>query len=145
MPTRPGWTVEDQADELAFVMSRNQSMRTRLEVSGDQPVKQIVYESGNIPAGHRRGPSQQQRRRTRQDPPAVPQTRRTLDVTLHSTQTQPPGKTFCHLRLACLPAAPPPTAARGPDVVGHVRCWPGRDLGGNPGLPGTEIVSHWLG
>ena len=48
IPTRPGWTVEDQADELAFVMSRNQSMRTRLEVSGDRPVKQIVYDSGEI-------------------------------------------------------------------------------------------------
>jgi hypothetical protein len=48
LPTRPGWTVEDQAGELAFVMSRNQSMRTRLRVRGDRPVKQIVYDSGEI-------------------------------------------------------------------------------------------------
>jgi hypothetical protein len=47
-PARPGWTVEDAADELAFIMSRNQSMRTRLEVRGDEPVKQIVYDSGEI-------------------------------------------------------------------------------------------------
>jgi hypothetical protein len=42
------WTVEDAADELAFIMSRHQSMRTRLEVTGDQPVRQIVYDCGQI-------------------------------------------------------------------------------------------------
>lgn len=46
--TRPDWLVSDAADELAFIMSRNQSMRTKLQVSGDQPVKQIVYDSGEI-------------------------------------------------------------------------------------------------
>lgn len=47
-PVRPGWAVEDAADELAFIMSRNQSMRTRLDVSEDRPIQQIVYDRGAI-------------------------------------------------------------------------------------------------
>ncbi|SRR6266487_159549 len=46
--TRPDWAVEDAAAELAFIMSRNQSMRTRLAVSSDRPVWQTVCDSGEI-------------------------------------------------------------------------------------------------
>jgi len=48
VPVRPGWTVGDQADELAFVMSRNQSLRTRLVVRAGRPVRQVVHEAGEI-------------------------------------------------------------------------------------------------
>ncbi len=46
-PAPPGSTIADAAGELAFVMSRNQSMRTRIEQHDDQPV-QVVYDSGEI-------------------------------------------------------------------------------------------------
>lgn len=43
-----GFTIEDLADELAFVMSRNQSLRTRLIVREGHPITQVVYDSGQI-------------------------------------------------------------------------------------------------
>ncbi|SRR6266487_685541 len=43
-----GWTVDDAADQLAYIMGRHQSMRTTLLVDGDRPVQQVVHDSGQI-------------------------------------------------------------------------------------------------
>lgn len=43
-----GSTVEDVADRLAFLMSRHQSMRTRLLLSDDGPIQQVLSASGEI-------------------------------------------------------------------------------------------------
>ena len=47
-PLPAGSTAQDVADELAFIMSRNQSMRTRLIISDDGPIQQVVSASGEI-------------------------------------------------------------------------------------------------
>ncbi len=45
----PGTTVEDMADDLSFMMSRHQSMRTKLIVPDDDvPITQVVHESGKV-------------------------------------------------------------------------------------------------
>jgi hypothetical protein len=36
-PVPDGMTVQDLADRLGFIMSRHQSLRTRLQLSGDGP------------------------------------------------------------------------------------------------------------
>jgi Condensation domain len=47
-PRRPGWTVEAEADEVAFMIGRNQSLRTRLIVDPGQPVRQVLYDRGEL-------------------------------------------------------------------------------------------------
>lgn len=44
----PGWTVDDAADELAFIMSRNQSMRTKLDVRDDGSAHQVLCDHGEV-------------------------------------------------------------------------------------------------
>lgn len=44
----PGTTVEGLADDLSFMMSRHQSMRTTLSVPDDGPITQLVHESGKV-------------------------------------------------------------------------------------------------
>jgi hypothetical protein len=43
-----GHTVEDMADLMAYQMSRHQSLRTRLMVTDDAPVQQMVSASGEL-------------------------------------------------------------------------------------------------
>jgi len=43
-----GNTVEDIADRMAYQMSRHHSLRTRLIVTDDAPVRQVVSESGEL-------------------------------------------------------------------------------------------------
>ena len=43
-----GHTVEDMAERMAYQMSRHQSLRTRLLVTDDAPVQQVVYASGEL-------------------------------------------------------------------------------------------------
>ncbi len=47
-PIAPGKTEQDVADLLRFLMSRYQSLRTRLLISDDEQVKQMVASSGEI-------------------------------------------------------------------------------------------------
>ncbi|GAB3827999.1 hypothetical protein GCM10027610_012140 [Dactylosporangium cerinum] len=48
-PLPPGSTVDDVAGELAYLMGRYQSMRTRFEpTAGDGPPRQVVHERGTI-------------------------------------------------------------------------------------------------
>jgi hypothetical protein len=48
-PLAAGSTVEDVADELRFIMSRHQSLRTRLRFAADATVLQVVSSSGQVP------------------------------------------------------------------------------------------------
>jgi Condensation domain len=43
-----GNSVDDMADKLAYQISRHQSLRTRLIVTDDAPVRQVVSESGKL-------------------------------------------------------------------------------------------------
>ncbi|GAA3218748.1 condensation domain-containing protein [Dactylosporangium siamense] len=47
-PLPPGTTLDDVADELRYLMSRYESMRTRLVPDGDGPPRQVVHGSGSI-------------------------------------------------------------------------------------------------
>jgi hypothetical protein len=49
MPLAAGHTVEDVADELRYMMSRFQALRTRLQLDPERQPIQIVAESGEIP------------------------------------------------------------------------------------------------
>lgn len=46
LPLAPGTTVEDVADELSYMMSRFQSMRTRLRFDGEGNARQELFASG---------------------------------------------------------------------------------------------------
>ena len=48
IPLRAGTTVEDVAAELRFIMSRHQSLRTRLSLRADGSPRQVVAASGEI-------------------------------------------------------------------------------------------------
>jgi hypothetical protein len=48
MPLEPGTTVQDIVTLLGFILSRHQSLRTRLLLDGDGPPKQVLSESGEI-------------------------------------------------------------------------------------------------
>ena len=48
-PLPEGTTVEDVAGDLAFLMSRHQSLRTRFRRSGDGRMQQVVADRGEIP------------------------------------------------------------------------------------------------
>ncbi len=48
MPLEPGTTVQDIVTLLGFIVSRHQSLRTRLLVDGEGPPKQVLAESGEI-------------------------------------------------------------------------------------------------
>src|SRR5882724_9910446 len=44
-----GTTVDDVADQLRYIMSRYQSLRTKLRVDADGRAVQVVHGSGQIP------------------------------------------------------------------------------------------------
>src|SRR6266436_3541078 len=48
-PLSPGTTLEEIADELAYLMSRYQSMRTRPRFDADGGPLQELFDSGEIP------------------------------------------------------------------------------------------------
>lgn len=48
-PLTDGTTVDDVADDLGFLMSRNQSLRTRLRLADGDHIQQVVASSGEIP------------------------------------------------------------------------------------------------
>lgn len=48
MPLAAGTTVREVATTLGFIMSRHQSLRTRLQPDGDGPPKQILASSGAV-------------------------------------------------------------------------------------------------
>lgn len=48
MPLKPGMTIQDIVTLLGFILSRHQSLRTRLLVDGGELPKQVLFESGEI-------------------------------------------------------------------------------------------------
>jgi hypothetical protein len=48
-PLPPGKTVEEIADDLRFLVSRHQSLRTRLQFGADGHPRQVLAKSGEIP------------------------------------------------------------------------------------------------
>jgi Condensation domain len=47
-PVPPGYTVQDAVERLRYLMSRYQSMRTRLRFTGDGTPRQVVHAAGEI-------------------------------------------------------------------------------------------------
>jgi hypothetical protein len=63
-----GTTVEDVAAELAYLMGRYQSMRTRFVPAGDGPPRQVVHDRGTIGLEVVRGDPEEVARRYRATP-----------------------------------------------------------------------------